>query len=153
VVGKTTRPIRARDAKRMDTISLFCGCLPCLLLGHLDVHTTVEHVTEAGRRVGGDEQHQHTIGLCPWHHFGKGRNGWSRQQLTGEFGPPLIYRKAFEDFFGDEVTVLIPIQNFVLELFDRKPWPEYAIPRDVARKVRIFWIDKNAAPSRYIVQS
>jgi len=153
MVGKTPRA-RKNDRQRMETIAKHCGCLPCLLLGHLDVLTTVEHVTDGGRRVGKEEQHQWTIGLCPFHHFGTCRPGWSRQQMSGEYGPPLPWgRHNFEDYFGDEVEILVRVQDFMLELFDRQPWPEYALPREVARKVRIFWIDINAAPSRYTVQS
>lgn len=153
MVGKT-RPIRAKDAKRMDTISRYCGCLPCLLMGYLDVHTSIEHVTEAGRRIADDEQHQHTIGLCAWHHFGHCREGRDRQQMSGFVGPPLTWgRKIFEEHFGDEVKILVPTQDFMLALFDENPWPEYAVPRHVARNVRNHWIDLNATPSRYTVQS
>ena len=130
----------------MEIITKHCGCLPCLLTGHLNVLTTIEHVTEAGRRVGGEDQHQWTIGLCPWHHFGHNSRGWQRQQMQGEYGPPLAYgRKNFEEHFGDEVTVLVPTQDFLLALFAEKPWPEYDLPRDNARKLRIHWIELNHA--------
>jgi hypothetical protein len=153
MVGQTPRA-RKNDRQRMDTIAKHCGCLPCLLMGHLDIHTTIEHVTDCGRRVGGDEQHQWTIGLCVWHHFGHVHNHWSRQQMSGEFGPPLTWgRSIFEEHFGDELTILVPVQNFMLAEFDRQPWPEYALHREVARTVRNHWISKNAPPSRYTVQS
>lgn len=153
MVGKTPRA-RKNDKQRMETIAKHCGCLPCLLMGHLDIHTTIEHVTESGRRVGKNEQHQWTIGLCVWHHFGRCSNNWSRMQMSGEYGPPLTWgRREFEGHFGDELKVLIPVQNFLLELFDRKPWPEYALPREVARELRNNWIYRNAPPSRYTVQS
>lgn len=125
----------------METIAKHCGCLPCLLVGFSDIHTTIEHVTDRGRRVGGDEQHQMTIGLCPWHHFGHLPAGASLQGQIGEFGPSLIWRNHFEEHFGDEVDVLIPTQDYLLALFDENPWPEYALPRNVARRVRIEWID------------
>ena len=145
LVGKTPRA-RKSDRDRMETITKHCGCLPCLLMGHMDVLTTIEHVTEAGRRVGGDEQHQWTIGLCPWHHFGHNNKGWNRQQMSGEFGPPLAWgRKNFEEHFGDELEVLVPTQNFMLAEFADSPWPEYTLPRDIARKVRIKWIELNHA--------
>lgn len=151
MVGKT-RPANARDRKRMDTISKHCGCLPCLLMGYSDVHTTIEHATEHGRRL--EDEHQWTIGLCTWHHFGHTHNHRNRQQMSGDFGPPLTWgRHIFEEHFGDEIKVLVPTQNFVLEQFDRQPWPEYALPRDVARLTRFHWIDLNATASRYTVQS
>ncbi len=144
MVGKTA-PIRPDDALRMETIHRHCGCLPCLIAGISDILTTVEHVTEAGRRIQDEEQHQWTIGLCDWHHFG---------HAPERPGPSLaLGRKPFEDYFGDEVKVLVPTQNFMLSLFDRQPWPEYAVPRRVAREVRKFWQNQYAGPSQFIVQS
>jgi hypothetical protein len=46
--------------------------------------------------------------------------------------------------------VLIPVQDFMLDLFDRAHWPEYAVPRQVARKVREFWKQLHAIPSQSI---
>ncbi len=131
----------------MEIIVKYCGCLPCLLMGYLDVHTTIEHVTDRGRRVGkGADQHQWTIGLCVWHHFGHCPNHVSRQQVSGERGPPLTWgRRNFEEHFGDEVKVLVPVQDFMLEQFAEYPWAEYSVPRRTARDVRIHWIDLNHA--------
>lgn len=145
MVGKTVRA-RKQDQERMTVIAQHCGCLPCLLMGYLDVHTSIEHVTNRGRRVGGEEQHQWTIGLCVWHHFGWTRTRKTRHQTEVERGPSLIWgRITFEGHFGDEVHVLVPTQNFMLELFDERPWPEYAVPRSVAREVRERWIELNCA--------
>lgn len=162
MVGKTA-PIRKHDAQRMDTIAKHCGCLPCLLMGFSDVHTTIEHVTERGRRVGDEEQHQWTIGLCVWHHFGRplpqwesmpGRVGGPLQATSGALGPSLIWgRTTFEEHFGDEVNVLVPVQDFMLAQFDEAPWPEYSVPRQVARAVRNHWIELNALPARPSVHS
>ena len=148
VVGKTA-PIRPHDADRMDTIAQFCGCLPCLLMGYTNVRTTIEHVTEHGRRVDGDEQHQWTIGLCPWHHFGHIEEGYyNAQKLSGTLGAPLSWgRKVFEEEFGDELKVLVPIQNFLLAQFAEDPWPEYNLPRHVANKTRRHWIEVKHAAS------
>lgn len=144
MVGKTA-PIRPQDALRMDTIARHCGCLPCLIAGLSDVLTTIEHATEGGRRIQDEEQHQWTIGLCDWHHFGHGPERWGRSLAHGRHG--------FEADFGDELEVLVPTQDFMLSLFDRQPWPEYAVPRQVARKVREFWQSKYAGPSQFIVRS
>lgn len=146
MVGKTPRA-RKNERDRMETIAKHCGCLPCLLMGYTDRHTTIEHVTERGRRIGKDsEQHRWTIGLCTWHHFGHQNNHWTRQQMSGEYGPPLTWgRRTFEEHFGDEVKVLVPTQDFLLAAFDHQPWPEYALPRNVARETRLFWIDLNNA--------
>jgi len=145
MVGQTPRA-RKNDKQRMEIIVKHCGCLPCLLMGYLDVHTSIEHVTERGRRVGGDEQHQWTIGLCTWHHFGHTPNHVTRQTISGQRGPSLTWgRKTFEEHFGDEVHVLVPTQNFMLEQFEIRPWQEYNVPRDVARDTRLKWIELNHA--------
>jgi len=51
----------------------------------------------------------------------------------------------FEEHFGDEVTVLVPVQNFILSRFEAEPWQEYSLPRRVARETRYLWIELNAA--------
>jgi len=149
MVGKTPRA-RKDERQRMDTISVYCGCLPCLLMGHLDMHTTIEHVTERGRRL--EDQHMATIGLCVWHHFGHTGNHGKISRYRKELGPALAHgRILFEDWFGDEVQVLIPLQNFLLAQFDLRPWPEHNVNRKAARRTRNEWIRLNAnarLPSR-----
>ncbi len=145
MVGKTA-PISKAERRRFYIIKLHCGCLPCLLIGHLDRHTSIEHVTDAGRRIGRADQHQYTIGLCVWHHFGTCVSGNSKDSMLREFGPSLAHgRRPFEAFFGDEVKVLIPVQDHMLELFAADPWPEYTVPAQVARQTRDLWIDLNDA--------
>ena len=146
LVGKTPR-VRKDERVRLDTIGSYCGCLPCLLLGHLDRHTSIEHVTEAGRRVGIEsDQHANTIGLCLWHHFGVCDPGRHKQEMISEYGPSLAHgRKPFEEHFGDEVHVLIPVQDFVLAQFEAKPWPEYNISREAVRLTRQTWTELNHA--------
>lgn len=147
----------------MEKIHKYCGCLPCLISGVSDRPTTIEHVTDRGRRVGDLEQHQWTIGLCEWHHFGKHLDNWQglpghiggpNQATSGLLGPSLAWgRRAFEEHFGDEVEILVPTQDFVLARFDEAPWPEYALPRDVSRRTRMYWLDLYAGPSRFTVES
>ncbi len=146
MVGKTPRA-RKNERDRMEVISLYCGCLPCLLVGHLDRHTSIEHVTDAGFRIGkGPEQHEYTIGLCVWHHYGRRPNRSTRQHMSGEFGPPLAWgRKTFEAHFGDEVKVLVPLQDYLLELFAADPWPEYNINGQAVILTRNKWIELNHA--------
>lgn len=123
----------------MDTIKNFCGCLPCLLMGFADIHTTIEHVTVRGRREG----HQSTIGMCPWHHFGQGT-----VKMIELVGPSLAQgRRIFEAHFGDEADVLVPVQDFLIEQFAVRPWAEYNLPRNVARKTRIIWEELRNADS------
>lgn len=65
--------------------------------------------------------------------------------MIGNYGPSLAHgRKPFERFFGDEVKVLIPVQDFMLAQFADTPWPEYHVTREVARQTREKWIDLNA---------
>lgn len=146
MVGKTA-PIRNSDRVRFDIIKTYCGCLPCLLRGFLDRPTTIEHATSRGRRVGkGSEQHESTIGLCTWHHFGvKNRAYWNMAQV---FGPSLAKgRRTFEDEFGDEVTILVPTQDFMLAIYAERPWGAYSTPREVAREVRAEWKRLLAGPT------
>lgn len=146
MVGKTPRILKDERA-RFETIKIYCGCLPCLLMGHPDRHTSIEHVTERGRRVGvSSEQHRATIGMCVWHHFGVCNPGQNRQYMMGEYGASLAQgRTTFEEDFGDEVHVLIPVQNFLLDQFADRPWPEHNVPRHVARLTRERWIELNAS--------
>lgn len=145
MVGKTPRA-RKDERDRMAVIKDYCGCLPCLLMGWPDVHTSIEHVTDRGRRVGkGQDQHKWTIGLCEWHHFGRLPSGQSAHMAAIDRGPSLAYgRQPFEEHFGDERHVLVPTQDFMLQLFVADPWPEYHVPRAIAREVRQQWIRLNS---------
>ena len=149
MVGKTPRILK-NEKQRLENIKMYCGCLPCLLTGHPDRHTSIEHVTEHGRRVGVEhEQHANTIGLCVWHHFSVCVPGQHVDEMVSYFGPSLGQgRRKFEEFFGDEINILIPLQNFMLDRFADHPWPEYSVPRRVARDVRNEWIALNHANDR-----
>ena len=146
MVGPTPRA-RKTERDRMEVIAQYCGCLPCLLMGWLDVHTSIEHVTDRGRRVGkGADQHKNTIGLCTWHHYGYCHGRTTMTNMAIKFGPALAHgRLVFEDHFGDETEVLVTTQDFMLELFADNPWTEYSVPRGVARDVREKWISLNHA--------
>lgn len=154
MVGKTPRILKD-ERERLRKIKEYCGCLPCLLVGHLDRWTTIEHVTDSGRRVGVESaQHANTVGLCLWHHFGRCDSGCQREPMVQELGPSLAHgRKLFEDYFGDEVKILIPIQNFLLAEFDADPWPSHNVSRRAARRTRKQWIELNARPSPFTVRS
>lgn len=148
MVGKT-QPIKAREKRRLRVVKIYCGCLPCLLMGHLDRHTTIEHVTNRGRRVGiKSAEHENTVGMCMWHHFGVCDPGQQKHQMIAELGPALAHgRVPFEEHFGDEVKILIPVQNFLLDQFDESPWPEHSVSRHAARRTRNKWIELNASTS------
>jgi len=145
MVGKTPRILKNERA-RLDKIKTYCGCLPCLLRGHLDVQATIQHVTDCGRRLGKDsEQHQNTYGSCIWHHLGHLPNHSKRSEYRKELGPALAHgRQPFEQAFGDEVKILIPVQNFLIAKFDAEPWPAHNINRKAARQTQRQWISLNA---------
>ena len=145
MVGSTPRA-RKSEKDRMDTIKEYCGCLPCLLMGYPDAHTSIEHVTKNGRRIGvGPAQHENTIGLCGWHHFRVCHPGQQQHQMTLEFGPSLANgRKLFDAHFGDEVHVLVPTQDFLLAQFAEEPWPSYTVSLKAIRSTRNEWIRLNA---------
>lgn len=140
MVGNTA-PITEADRQRFEIITKFCGCLPCIISGMGYRPCTVEHVTDRGRRL--ENEHQGSIGLCEWHHFGTLDEGQTRQGMSGTLGPSLAWgRINFEEHFGDEVTVLLPCQNQLIEWFTQSPWQEYDLPRQIARRLRIEWTDR-----------
>lgn len=155
MVGKTPRILKD-ERDRLKKIKVYCGCLACLLRGHLDRWTTIEHVTKNGRRVGVESaQHANTIGLCTWHHFGVCEPGQQRHQMAAELGPALAHgRQPFEETFGDEVKILISVQNHLIAQFDLRPWPEHNVDHRAARRTRRKWIELNRAEnSSFTVRS
>ena len=66
--------------------------------------------------------------------------------MASEFGPSLANgRRLFEAHFGDELEILLPIQNYMLKRFAADPWPEYNLPASVAIDTRNKWIELNHA--------
>jgi hypothetical protein len=149
MVGKTT-PITRQDEIRFKVIQEYCGCLCCLIEtqnpGYEDIaHTTIEHVTDRGRRLA--DPHQATIGLCPWHHQAVPWNGLTKKEMGLILGPSLAQgRKLFEERYGDEVEVLLPLQDQVIIWFAEDPWPEYTIPAKVRQRIRAKWTEMKNAP-------
>lgn len=158
MVGATAH-IRKQDRERFETIKVYCGCLCNLLMGYPNRTCTIEHITVSGRRVGdGSDQHQHTIGLSAWNHLGHTDEGVARRIMDARYGPSLADgRRLFEEFFGDELLVLLPVQNYLLKLFAETPWGEYDLPRGIEKKTRRFWVTKNYGetyhPSRITVST
>ena len=116
MVGKS-KPATAAQKKRMSKIAAL-PCLPCLTQNMIRA-STVQHVTEGYRRLG----HDYTYGSCPWHHQGykvDGLTAHTKQQLMGILGPSFAHgRRAFEERYGDERYVLVPLMDFILDL---KTW-------------------------------
>ena len=143
VVGQTAA-ISSFHRHRFEVIKEYGGCVCCLLMGYTDIHASIEHVTERGRRKGsGSEQHSWTIGLDKWHHFGHCWSGQNRQKMIGMVGPSLAHgRKYFEEYFGEE-EILVKIQDLIVKRYDESPWEPYNIPAELVRESRDYWIRLN----------
>lgn len=144
MVGKT-KPIKPRDQLRFRIICDYMGCLCCALdersAGYEEIAlTTIEHVTEHGRRL--PDEHQATIGLCPWHHQGIPWNTMTKKKMLLILGPSLADgRKPFEAHYGDEVNVLLPLQDELIIWFADEPWQEYTMPERIRQRIRSKWIE------------
>lgn len=142
MVGKTA-PIRRQDEIRFKVIREYTGCLCCMLDRHDSAfeeisQTTIEHVTDRGRRLA--DEHQATIGLCPWHHQATPWTGLDPREMNRILGPSLANgRKPFEEHYGDEVDVLLRIQDELILAFADNPWQEYTVPRAVREMARELW--------------
>ena len=148
MVGKT-KPITRLDEMRFRVIQEYMGCVCCAIelhdAGMEDISlTTIEHVTDRGRRL--EDEHQATIGLCPWHHLGVPWSGISGSDMVNILGPSLANgRKTFEESFGDEVHVLLALQDEIIIWFAEDPWPEYTMPAEIRQRIRARWRElKNA---------
>lgn len=140
MVGKTA-PITDRDRVRFRVIKEYIGCIACLLEfdGAGDIAlTTIEHVTDRGRRLA--DEHQATIGLCEWHHQAKPWPGLRPDEMRRVLGPSLAEgRYPFEERYGDEVNVLLPVVDDLIMLLAADPWEEYTIPAQVRHQARHKW--------------
>jgi hypothetical protein len=102
------------------------------------------------RKAGGvvADGRQNSAELCAWHHFGHFEGGYyDEQRLAEALGPSLaLGRHRFEETFGDELVVLVPVQDFLLAKFAEDQWPEYNLPRQLVNTTRRHWIElKHAA--------
>ena len=129
MVGKT-KPASKVEKRRMDTIAVACGCLPCLLDFRPDRHATIQHVISGGRRMG----HMATYGACRWHHLAD--PSWLYYLPDGTRAPHLK-EPAYRQRYGTEAE-LLQIQDFMLVLYMEAPWPDWAVPEAVAIDVRGF---------------
>jgi len=120
---------------RMHTIKYYCGCLPSLLMHQPNVHCDVHHVLSGGRRIGDHA----TVGMSPWHHRGMPWDGKTEGQMEDFLGPSMAKSPGkFKEKFGTQQE-LLEIQDYVLELWERKRWFEFQLPTYIAHDVRLFW--------------
>ena len=115
MVGQTA-PRTQADNDRFDIITEI-GCLPCLLNGWFEP-ATIQHVTEAGRRLG----HQHSYGSCPYHHLGNrppGYEGLMNGSVERMYGPSFARNKrAFTFHYGSE-RLLIQVTDALVRIVQR----------------------------------
>ena len=74
-------------------------------------------------------------------------NGLTKKEMGLILGPSLAQgRKLFEERYGDEVEVLLPLQDQVIIWFAEDPWPEYTIPAEVRQRIRAKWTEMKNIP-------
>lgn len=112
------RAMTVAEAAYVDAVKRR-GCICCMKLGYVWDDAVAEppcveahHVLDGGLR----QTHYDTLGLCLWHH--KGRllvHGWSHADHRRELGPSLAEGATpFEAVFGDQITVLLPEQEALI---------------------------------------
>jgi len=87
------------------------GCIPCRKEGRLEVPCDVHHILDGGRRMG----HDHTYGVCPWHHKGEAPAGLpATDEVTFFYGPSMARnQRLYREVYGTEAEIL-RIQNRLL---------------------------------------
>lgn len=104
----TGKPTKAQEARFRAIKDL--GCVCCRVLGFPGEPPEIHHLLSGNVRRG----HDHTVGLCPWHHRGVPKDGWDRASLKDLIGPPLSGgAKAFRAAFGSDDDLLL-IQDALL---------------------------------------
>lgn len=111
-------------------------CIPCLLTLNRKRLPTIQHVVSGFTREG----HSKTYALCDWHHLGVKQDGWSRQDMSGLFGPSLTMgKRTFQGEYGHE-SVLVAVQDLLIKEFADSPWFDYNTPLDIRRRAIELWI-------------
>ena len=139
MVGKSKSATRT-EKRRMEMIKGL-GCIACLVGNWPDMQCEIHHVVDGGKRLG----HEHTFSLCTWHHRGIPPEGSTGQEMTDMLGPSLANgSKPFSDSFGSQ-TLLVAVQDYLLDRFDAEPWLELSMPREVVLDTVHFWRDLRLA--------
>jgi hypothetical protein len=104
--GRSTGTPTAAQVRRWDRIREK-GCIACRMDGRGYVPTTVHHLTVGGRHGQRRRGHDATVGLCPWHHQGTCREGWSVADMTRAYGPSYAHQpQLFRDWYGEDEALL-----------------------------------------------
>jgi len=137
MVGNTATQTKA-DRDRLSAISEMRTCLCCALEGWHDVPVTIHHITQAGRRM--KDEHQHTLGLCAWHHLGIYNQGMSRKAAESHFGPSLAHSKAlFHERYGTELQLLQVQDALVRSYYADTRRGKYLPPEKIGRLTALLW--------------
>ncbi|MEY2117099.1 Ref family recombination enhancement nuclease [Rhodanobacter sp. FW106-PBR-R2A-1-13] len=120
---KRMRPSRSTDtptaaeSERMGLVKRL-GCLCCqrnAALGLAQPYSgpcEAHHLLSGGRRIG----HDHTIGLCQWHHRAVPPEPMSERDAIARYGPSVATgSKTFHLVYGSDVD-LLAVQNAALTL-------------------------------------
>ena len=135
MVGKT-KPPNAEQSRRLEVLKDHCPCLLCLLSKGRVRLPDIQHMIAGFKRLG----HDATYSSCEWHHRGIKPDQLTRQQAMGALGPSLAMgKRSFQAEYGSE-ELLLAVQNYVLEAYDRWKWLDYDVPRDVRRQAVKMWI-------------
>lgn len=140
MVGKTKHKTKA-DEQRMDVITEI-GCIICLTQGRDFVPCTVHHITDTGHRV--EDEHQNTVGLCPWHHQGEipGIYKGSISLTTRKHGPSLEHdARAFTERYGNQEELVL-MQNALIRVWEGETKKGgYLSGRELVRLARLLHLE------------
>jgi hypothetical protein len=96
------------------------GCLACRLrFPKLMRLCEIHHLTRGGHHGMPRLGHDHTIGLCAWHHRGEPEGSTRARKLRAWLGPSYFHEAVdFREVFGDD-EFLLEAQNQLVERFRR----------------------------------
>lgn len=113
-------PATKDEKRRMETIAEL-GCLCCWIRAdwnpdnYVPGRAEVHHMIQGHKRLG----HDHTIGLCAWHHRGE-PGAFSKTQATEHFGPALSEgTRPFHAHWGSDKH-LLQLQDLMIEAATRR---------------------------------
>lgn len=112
--GRSTGTPSLAQCARFDDIHEI-GCIACIRKTGLAMPCEIHHLTTGGRHGQKRLGHDHTVGLCPWHHRGMRPETISRAQMAARFGPSYADEpRRFREVFGND-DVLLKLQNDAIE--------------------------------------
>lgn len=99
--GRSTGKPTTAQVARFEAIHR-TGCVACRKRGQVS-HAEIHHLTTGGLHGQKRRGHDHTIGLCEWHHRGVG----VRAELEPRLGPSYARDpRRFRETFGRDEELL-----------------------------------------------